>query len=186
MSARSVMAKGFTLVEILIVVVILGILAAIVIPQFTNASESANASSMRTQLQTLRSQLELYQIDHNGVFPTLANLNTDGNGDGFEDWQSLTQIHNVDGDGTPNFTLTAGLPTVGPYMRQAIKNPFANPQNRSTLVLPTGTISGASGFTYDETTGAVRAILPNARALALQLVPAGFAAGDDHPDYITY
>ncbi|MEM9111640.1 MAG: prepilin-type N-terminal cleavage/methylation domain-containing protein, partial [Planctomycetota bacterium] len=48
--------KGFTLVEILIVVVILGILAAIVIPQFTNASEAAKASSVLSQLQTLRSQ----------------------------------------------------------------------------------------------------------------------------------
>ena len=46
MSTRVQKAKGFTLVEILIVVVILGILAAIVIPQFTNASESAKASSL--------------------------------------------------------------------------------------------------------------------------------------------
>ncbi|MEL7087296.1 MAG: prepilin-type N-terminal cleavage/methylation domain-containing protein, partial [Planctomycetota bacterium] len=63
MSARTLKAKGFTLVEILIVVVILGILAAIVIPQFTSASESAKASSLVTQLQSLRSQLELYQLE---------------------------------------------------------------------------------------------------------------------------
>ncbi len=54
--------RAFTLVEILIVVVILGILAAIVIPQFTNASEEASASSTTTQLQTVRSQIELYRI----------------------------------------------------------------------------------------------------------------------------
>ena len=45
---------GFTLVEILIVVIILGILAAIVIPQFTNASQDARESSLLSQLQTLR------------------------------------------------------------------------------------------------------------------------------------
>ena len=66
--------QGFTLVEILIVVVILGILAAIVIPQFTNASETARASSLNTQLQSIRSQLELYQLQHNGEYPPEATL----------------------------------------------------------------------------------------------------------------
>ncbi|MHC4292957.1 MAG: type IV pilin protein, partial [Planctomycetota bacterium] len=51
--------KGFTLVEILIVVVILGILAAIVIPQFTDASTEAKISSLRSDLQMMRSQIEL-------------------------------------------------------------------------------------------------------------------------------
>ncbi len=54
--------KAFTLIEILIVVVILGILAAIVIPQFTDASDQANVASMKSQLQTMRSQIELFRI----------------------------------------------------------------------------------------------------------------------------
>lgn len=54
--------SGFTLVEILIVVVILGILAAIVIPQFTDASTEAKTSSLMSNLQTMRSQIELYKI----------------------------------------------------------------------------------------------------------------------------
>jgi general secretion pathway protein G len=54
--------RGFTLIEILIVVVILGILAAIVIPQFTNASQDAQVSAVKSQLQTIRSQIELYRI----------------------------------------------------------------------------------------------------------------------------
>ena len=55
-------SRAFTLIEILIVVVILGILAAIVIPQFTDASQQAMESSVVTQLQTLRSQIELHDI----------------------------------------------------------------------------------------------------------------------------
>ena len=58
-AVRNTVAKGFTLVEILIVVVILGILAAIVVPQFTNAANEARGGNVATQESTVESQLEL-------------------------------------------------------------------------------------------------------------------------------
>lgn len=61
--------RAFTLVEILIVVVILGILAAIVIPQFTSASEEARLGNVQSQLQTIRSQIELFRVRNNGEYP---------------------------------------------------------------------------------------------------------------------
>ena len=54
--------SGFTLIEILVVVVILGILAAVVVPQFTGASDDANDSSVRIQLKVIREQIELYRV----------------------------------------------------------------------------------------------------------------------------
>lgn len=67
---RSSRKTGFTLVEILIVVVILGILAAIVVPQFVNASDSAIKGALQSQLQTISSQVELYRVQNSGSYPT--------------------------------------------------------------------------------------------------------------------
>ncbi len=72
--------RGFTLVEILIVVVILGILAAIVIPQFSDASTQANQNRLKSDLQTLRSQVQLYRVQNIDQLPdasVLANFETD-------------------------------------------------------------------------------------------------------------
>lgn len=60
---------GFTLVEILIVVVILGILAAIVIPQFTDAGSETRISTVRANLSAMRSQIEIYK-NRTGAFPS--------------------------------------------------------------------------------------------------------------------
>ena len=53
---------GFTLVEVLIVVVILGILAAVVIPQFSTASDDAHDAAVRRDLQIIRHQIGIYRV----------------------------------------------------------------------------------------------------------------------------
>lgn len=72
MQARNRRNRAFTLVEILIVVVILGILAAIVVPQFTNAANDARGGNLVTQMQTLQNQIELYAARNNGAYPDLS------------------------------------------------------------------------------------------------------------------
>ena len=61
--------RGFTLIEILIVVVILGILAAVIVPQFTNAQSATRATAMRSQLGSLRNQVAAWQLQNGGAVP---------------------------------------------------------------------------------------------------------------------
>ena len=66
------MRRGFTLVEILIVVVILGILASVVVPQFSNATNEAMAGNIKSQLRSLQNQIDLYISRNNGTHPIMT------------------------------------------------------------------------------------------------------------------
>jgi len=70
---------GFTLVELLIVVAILGILAAVVVPQFQDYTEKAKESAAKDNLRILRNAIELYANDHDGVAPGYPNDDTTRN-----------------------------------------------------------------------------------------------------------
>ena len=131
--------SGFTLIEILIVVVILGILAAIVIPQFTNASQDAQVSAVKSQLQTIRSQVELYRIkngsdnlvgsaDADALMTLLTTVDT-ANG-GFQYLQSVptlpTSYWSFVWDGV---TLKVAYDTSGPTLPN---DPEGNPIDPDT------------------------------------------------------
>src|SRR3954465_4851561 len=59
--------RGFTLIEVLIVVVILGILATIVIPQFSNASQQARENTLKDDLRFLRLQVQMFKAQHRDI-----------------------------------------------------------------------------------------------------------------------
>ena len=170
-TVRTAVRKGFTLVEILIVVVILGILAAIVIPQFSSASQAAQASSLVTQLQSVRSQLELYQLQHDGDYPTLT-----GDGTGVGDfWEQLTMFTDEDGDvfatAAAARTASANNTSFGPYLQKPITNPMENSQTliaNTTAGAPIPNTGGPAaadiGFVYDEETGEIKAVVEAAVA----------------------
>jgi general secretion pathway protein G len=64
--------KAFTLIEILIVVVILGILAAIVIPMFASVSSDAQASTTYSEVQKIRRHIEVFRARNSNSLPTVA------------------------------------------------------------------------------------------------------------------
>jgi len=123
--------SGFTLVEILIVVVILGILAAIVIPQFTSASTEAKEANLVSNLQAVRSQIELYKIQHDDQLP--------GTQSGVDFVTAMTSLTNRLGE----VQAAPGAGVYGPYLPKIPKNPFG-PQNAEATVDIDGTVGDDS------------------------------------------
>ena len=137
--------KAFTLIEVLIVVVIMAILAAVIIPQFAASTSDAKRSALEFNVHTLRSQIELYRIQH-GQYPKITN----------NDLPQLYNATNAAGDiGTPGPNYP-----YGPYLANQLP---VNPYNNSNKVIavttpgqkPTAAISGDYGWQYDESTGSI-------------------------------
>ena len=61
--------NAFTLVEILVVVLLLGILATIIIPQISVSTDDSKLSTLKSNLTQLRSSVELYYYQHNNTYP---------------------------------------------------------------------------------------------------------------------
>ncbi len=128
--------NAFTLVEILIVVVILGILAAIVVPQFTTAADDARNGNIDTQISVLENQFELFKAK-TGAYPTVAQLNSststvmDPNGDPYTGWGTL-----IDGN--------------------YIKSPPVNPYTGGFEVAA----DSSADWKYTASTGRIEAVVP--------------------------
>lgn len=142
-SVRNTVAKGFTLVEILIVVVILGILAAIVVPQFTNAANESRVGNIATQVSTIETQLELFAARNNGVYPELTNE---------ADWQALVDagyFKSIPRNPFDNsFAITAGATTL-----------FVNADGDEDTTVSVVYNDGA-GWLYNDATGNIAAQAP--------------------------
>jgi general secretion pathway protein G len=71
--------KGLTLIELLIVVIILGALAAIAIPRITTSATTAKSNACNTNVDTLNTSIEMYKMD-TGAYPgALTTVTTDPN-----------------------------------------------------------------------------------------------------------
>jgi prepilin-type N-terminal cleavage/methylation domain-containing protein len=125
--------SGFTLMEILIVVILLGILAMVVVPQITISSEDTKATTLQSNLGQMRSLLEIYYAQHNENYPGEID-DTDGDGapanaaDAFVN--QLTWYTKASGEASKDDRTNFPL---GPYIKSNSLPP--NPFNNSSAVV---------------------------------------------------
>ena len=126
---------GFTLVEILIVVMILGILAALVIPKFSDASDEARTAALSKDLQMLRTQIEMFKGHHGGIPPGQGGLDI------------VAQLTSK----TDDSGAVVATGTHGPYMPIFPTNPWTE---TATVESGTGAPGGGDhGWYYNTDTG---------------------------------
>ena len=142
---RGYKPRAFTLVEILIVVIILGILATIIIGLFQNGTKDAAATSLKDNLRNMRSQLELYVAQH-GRYPAMTT---------FE--QKMTQYTDADGNVSATKTPTY---CYGPYIISMPVLPVGVNKGRTTVT--TLTYTAGHGWGYEATSGVFKANTPDA------------------------
>jgi len=129
---------AFTLVEVLIVVVIMAVLAATIIPQFSDSARDAKVNTAVFNLHTLRAQIQMYRVNHDGANPD-ASLS------------KLTSKTDAAGN-----VGTGATHIYGPYLGEIPVNTLtgSNVVGAPNAVPPTATTDGVD-WLYDETTGQI-------------------------------
>ena len=155
--------KGFTLVELLIVVIILAILAAIIVPQFSAATDDAKQSAYDTNVANIRAAIDLYRQQHN-AYPgaVAASAATCPNGTNVTaavgEPAFTVQLRNYTNAAGQACTGTDSEFKYGPYLKDPMPtNPLGDPAISTVTVVTTGTLGLSSGSTegwrFDSVTG---------------------------------
>jgi prepilin-type N-terminal cleavage/methylation domain-containing protein len=111
---------AFSLIEIIIVVTILGVLSALVLPSFQGHVAKAREATAKDNLKVIRTQIELYKLEHGGVPPGYIN----GAG-AAEALLALQFTATTSETGAVSVsTIPAGIYVNGPYLKKLPLNPF--------------------------------------------------------------
>ncbi len=157
--------KGFSLVELVIVIVILGVIAAIAIPRISSGSKNAGEAALRANLQSVRNAIDWYYSEHNNKFPA-----EEGDGVNAADTELAfkTQLLQYsDAGGFTSTTKDAAHP-LGPYLRASFPKQTVGAKAGNSKVYVVGVATALTpdlgqdaGWVYSTTTGQ---IIPNVDA----------------------
>lgn len=112
---------GFTLIEILIVVVILGLLSTVVIPQFRTTSYQTREATLKDCLRYLRTQIQVYKVQHANVSPGYPENDPARAPDATTFVAQMTQF--TDDSGRANGSVS-DVYRWGPYLSEIPANPM--------------------------------------------------------------
>ncbi len=147
--------RGFTLVELLIVVIVLAILAAIVVPQFASSTDDAKLAALDTTLSNMRSSLDLYYQQH-GEYPSALGDGSNAAGTSAAFLNQLALYTDADGNAQNSKDVTH---TFGPYLRknEIPTEPISN--SNAIEIVTAGTLGMTAsagdpgGWKFDNVTG---------------------------------
>lgn len=135
--------RGFTLVELLIVIIIIAVLAAVAIPKFANSSTRSKEAALRAELRLLRNAVELFKND-TGCYPTSLSHMT------VEAGSASVPATGKDSAGNDKAIVAADFR--GPYVSTISKDPISgNAFTYSTTAGTVGKITAPTGTASDGT-----------------------------------
>lgn len=112
LNKRNLNSKGFTIVELLIVIVVIGILALLVITTYSGIQAKARNSKRQTDIQSIQTQLEAF-FSQNGYYPSLTDMNSSSWLD--TNMKSLDQNALIDPSNSSSSKTLASSPTAKQY-----------------------------------------------------------------------
>jgi general secretion pathway protein G len=140
--SRACARRGFTLIEVLMVVAAMAIIAGVVVPQVTTVIDDAKNSAMLKDLREVTMAIERYRMDHTGSPPDLIQNDT---------LVQLTQKTDVDGN-----VGNGAQYLYGPYLPEVGKNPLNGVARVFRInTAPPASLSSRVGWVYHPASGQI-------------------------------